>query len=184
MTSEVEAGIDIETTGTDLPDHKTIEVYIGLWQDGKLIEELNERINPMRSIQLEAQRVHGITSADLVGKPTFDVVAPKIKAILEKADRYIWHNGDSFDGPFLNFEAKAHGVILPVRPSIDTMVHGGWATFDGKSPKLQELAFACGIDYDPALAHAAAYDVKIMMDCYFLAKSWGYFQLPEQQNAA
>lgn len=182
MRAALIAGIDIETTGIEYTEHKIIEVYIGLWDhDGNLVEDLNERFNPGRSIQLEAQRVHGITLADLAGKPKFETALPRIVEILDKADLFVWHNGDDFDGPFLTYEAKSHGFTLPVRPALDTMKHGVWATFDGKSPKLQELCFACGIDYDPAKAHAADYDVHRMMDCYFAAKSWGFYDLP---NAA
>lgn len=35
------------------------------------------------------------------------------------------------------------------------MENGRWATYDGKSPKLGELCFALGIEYDEGSAHAA-----------------------------
>jgi DNA polymerase-3 subunit epsilon len=68
---------------------------------------------------------------------------------------------------------------MPVRPVICTMLNAPWATFNGKNPRLEELCFACGVDYDPALAHAAAFDVDVMMQCYWRGLKFGFYQEPE-----
>lgn len=171
------AGIDIETTGLLTPDHRIIEVYIGLWTDaGRLAFEWTQRIDPERSIDKEAQRTHKIAATDLMGQPKWGPVAPNIVKILSKASDYVWHNGEDFDGPFLSQELKRVGLELPKRPGIDTMKQGLWATPDGKRPNLGELCFACGVPYDPTAAHAADYDVKVMMDCFFKARAWGLYQ--------
>lgn len=181
--SELWAGLDIETTGVPHGDHRIIEIGIGLWRptDPKPALWFETRIDPQRSIAAEAQRVHGISSADLIGKPTWDVVAPKVQAIMNKATQYIWHNGDEFDGPFIEYEMKRVGLMMPKRPSTDTMAKALWATPDGKKPKLGELCFACGVPYDKAQAHGARYDVEIMMDCLFKGIAWGFFPRPEYQ---
>jgi len=177
MTTEpIEAGIDLETTGLLQPDHRIIEVYIGLWRGDKRIFEFNQRIDPQRSISADALRVHGIDIGQLQGKPTWDEVAPNVVKVLSKADIFVWQNGDEFDGPFLEMELKRVGLSLPKKPAIDTMKHGVWATPDGKKPNLGELCFACGIEYDPTKAHAADYDVEVMMAAYRAGKSWGYFE--------
>lgn len=174
-------GFDIETTGLEIGDHRIIEVYLGLWRgEGAPALEYEQRIDPQRSIAVDAQRVHGISSADLVGKPTWNTVAPKIQAVLAKADYHVAHNGEDFDVPFLEYELKRIGLKFPKRPLIDTMKQGVWATPDGKKPLLKELCFACAIEYDQAKAHAAPYDVRdTMMPAFFKALSWGYFNLPE-----
>ncbi|MBA8881636.1 3'-5' exonuclease [Phyllobacterium myrsinacearum] len=172
----IEAGIDIETTGLEKGDHRIIEVYAGLWSNGILKYEFNQRVDPQRSIAADAQRVHGISSADLMGKPTWDAIAPSLIKVVEKADLIVWHNGDWFDGPFLAYECSRVGLVFPKKPTLDTMAAGIWATPDGKKPSLKELAFAMNVPYDTALAHAADYDVKVMMECYFRAKQEGYFQ--------
>lgn len=182
MSKQIFAGIDIETTGIDHPTHRIIEVYIGLWsyENGNVVSlgALNQRINPMRGIALEAQRVHKITANDLIGKPIFQDVAGDIVALLALADAYVWHNGNDFDGPFLNFEITEAKLTMPVRPAVDTMVEGVWATFDGKKPNLRELCLACDVPYDPALAHAAEYDVRQMMSCFFKGMEWGFYRSP------
>lgn len=187
MTEPLLAGIDIETTGFLAPDHRIIEVYLGLWRGEKLIWEFEQRIDPQRGIAADAERVHKISSAMLVGMPTWDKVAPGLLKAMERADGYVWQNGDEFDGPFLDQEFKRVGLPgLPARPAIDTMNSGVWATHDGKKPRLEELCFACGVDYDTAASHAAAYDVKVMMECYLKGLKWGFFpsiELPAVSSA-
>lgn len=178
MTTPILAGIDIETTGLLSSDHRIIEVYIGLWRGAERIFEFDQRIDPQRSIAADAQRIHGIASTDLIGQPTWDAVAPNVVSVLEKASGFIWHNGDEFDGKFLEMELGRIGLSLPTRPSVDTMLEGIWATPDGKRPRLSELCFACGVEYDPAKAHAGSYDVQVMMEAYFKGLEWGFFQLP------
>ena len=173
--TEIFAAIDTETTGLLAPDHRIIEVYIELIRGSSTIFTYEQRIDPQRLISADAQRVHKISASDLIGKPTWDTVGPVVHKILSKADGYLWQNGDDFDGPFLDQELKRIGLSLPKRPAIDTMKAGVWATPDGKKPSLQELCFACGIDYDPALAHAAAYDVQKMVGCYLRGSEWGFF---------
>jgi DNA polymerase-3 subunit epsilon len=107
-----------------------------------------------------------------------------VQKVLSKCDGYLWHNGDEFDGPFLEMELKRVGLEMPKRPSIDTMTKGVWATPDGKKPRLSELCFACGVPYDPTLAHAAAYDVDRMIECYDKGKAWGFYPADFAQETA
>lgn len=173
------AALDIETTGLLAPDHRIIEVYIALYRKGKKVWSYDQRIDPQRAISADAQRVHGISNADLFGKPTWDDVGPAVHGVLQRADLFVWHNGDEFDGPFIDQELKRIGLPgLPPKPSFDTMVYGVWATPDGKKPRLEELCFACGVEYDKAKAHAAYYDVEVMAECFFRGVEWGFFSPP------
>jgi len=172
------AGIDIETTGLLTSDHRIIEIYIGLWRDDKRIWHYEQRIDPERAISTDAQKVHGISIHDLLGEPKWGEIAPIVHGILNKVDVYVAHNGQEFDIPFIKKELERVGLQMPEKPILDTMLHAIWATSDGKKPKLSELAFACSVDYDPALAHTASYDVDVMMTCLLKARQWGYFALP------
>lgn len=184
MRDPIEAGFDIETTGLDFGDHRIIEVYIGLYREDKLLREYFTRIDPQRSIAKEAQAVHKITSADLVGKPTWEAVAPKVHAFLSRADIWVAHNGEGFDKPFIAYEMKRVGLAMPERPMIDTMQFQ-WATPDGKKPSLKELCLACGVEYAETDqtgigAHAADYDVDVMMQSLFAARRFGAVERPAQ----
>lgn len=114
--------------------------------------------------------------------PTWETVAPIVCQILSRADLLIAHNGNEFDLPFIAKELKRVGLKMPEKPSIDTMLDGVWATSDGKKPKLGELAFACGIEYDPAKVHAASYKVDVMMRCFYKALDWGFFHFKEREG--
>lgn len=185
-------GLDTETTGLLHPDHRIIEFYGALYDlrpdmpigASRKIEELNLRIDPQRSIAADAQRVHGISARDLIGCPTWKDVAEEIAAFMRKGDCLVGHNIVTFDKPFLDQEFKRVGVAPVDRPLFDTMEHARWATYNGKSPTLQELCFACGVAYDPAAAHAADYDVDVTMQCFFRAREWGYFNDSVNSHAA
>jgi DNA polymerase-3 subunit epsilon len=179
MNGMIIAGFDLETTGLLSPDHRIVEIYLDLWRDGKRIWKFEQRINPQRAIAADAQRVHGITNADLIGKPTFEQVAPVISKALRKAHVVVAHNGEEFDWPFLEQEMKRAAIALPRVPLFDTMKRGIWATPHGKNPSLMELCFACGVEYDPAKAHAASYDVEVMIECLRKGIEWNFFDLTD-----
>lgn len=174
-------GYDIETTGLEIGDHRIIEACLQLWdlKSRKRLVNVTQRIDPQRSIVTSAQAVHGISLADLSGCPTWETVGPKLRQIMERCDLIVAHHGEGFDFPFTNHELKRIGLPPIPAPTFDTMKPARWATPVGKVPSLQELAWACEVPYDTCLAHAADYDVSVMMDCFFRGLDWGMFQLPE-----
>ena len=175
-------GGDIETTGLEPGDHKIIEVYLGAWDlaTRKLTDEYYTRIDPQRSIALDAQRVHGISLSDLQGCPLWEDVAAPIQAFLNRGQLIVGHNWKSFDGPFINYELRRVKLPEVAVPVLDTMRNGRWATPNGKVPTLGELCFACNIPYDPAKAHAADYDVKVMMQAFFRGLEWKAFTIKQE----
>lgn len=179
-------GSDTETTGLLGPDgtpgdHRIIEVYAGLWdtETRKKVDELFLRINPQRAIDAKAQAVHKISITDLAGKPTWGSVAADVRAFLERGEIVVGHNWNGFDGPFIDGELARVGIDKLTKPTIDTMLEGRWATPMGTVPNLGALCFACGVEYDPAQAHKADYDVAVMMESFFNGLDWGFFQIPE-----
>ena len=167
-------GLDTETTGLFSLEHRIIEACIkryewsGVPEDPHtLIDSVTWRINPERSIDAKAREVHGISESDLLAEPKWAAVAPLISARMDSCDVVVAHNGLSFDFPFLLQEFKRVGVDDPDVIPFDTMVDGTWATPFGKSPTLAELCWASGVPYDATEAHAADYDVEVMMKCFF-----------------
>jgi DNA polymerase III subunit epsilon len=184
-------GTDVETTGLEIGDHRIIEYYDAAWlwdlhSKPELIDQTYFKINPERNIPLESQRIHHITPADVEGCPPWRKVAPEIHRSLARADLVVAHNGKSFDLPFLNYEFARVGLEELDPPLVDTMLEGRWATPQGKVPNLGELCFACDVPYDTTSgkAHAADYDVGVMMQCFFRALSWGWFKLPSPLEKA
>jgi len=179
-TEALIAGLDIETTGLDqAAGHRIIEVAVIIYGATSHTERArySTRLNPERGIDPKAQAVHGITYEELVGKPTWPAIAPKLSLLLSKCHYVVAHNGLGFDLPFVWGEFLRAGVSLPEIRLTDTMLQGRWATPDGAIPNLAALCFACGVDYDKSKAHAATYDVEVMMACFFKQLPRGFFSL-------
>lgn len=177
------AGLDLETTGFNVDKgDRIIEVCFGLYQyeGGELthLKTINQRINPQRTIPVEAQKVHGISYEDVKEMPVWKDFAPTVAKILSKVDKLVIHNA-GFDSPFLEGEMRNAGLPIEHRvPTFCTMENGRKLTFDGKLPSLKELCWALGVKYDPAAAHAADYDVHKMMECYKKGIKIGLFTSP------
>lgn len=183
MSRIIVGGADIETTGLNQAEgHRIIEVALVLY-DLNTQERLGSyetRINPERSIDAKAQEIHGISTDDLIGKPKWEEVAPKLSTLLSKCDYIVAHNGVGFDAPFILAELLRAGVSLPPMFVVDTLLQGRWATPDGAIPNLGALCWASDVDYDKTKAHGATYDVEVMMECFFKQYPKGYFQLPTE----
>jgi DNA polymerase III subunit epsilon len=182
--SMIFGGLDIETTGLKQSEgHRIIEVAMSLRDyNGRVIGSVQQLIDPQRSIDPEAQAVHKIDYGQLIGKPTWDKFAPKLAALMGRCTYIVAHNGEGFDLPFIGYEFMRVGVAMPQVRVMDTMLHGRWATPDGSVPNLGALCWACEVDYDPNQAHSALYDVNVMMECFFKARSQNerLFPLPER----
>lgn len=173
-------GLDTETTGLDQSKgDRIIEVALLTYDTAsrKLVDKFVQRIDPERAISAGAQDVHGISYSELVGQPKWDAVAPELQHRMNALDLAIAHNW-GFDGPFITGEFVRIGLAVPNIASFCTMENGRWACYDGKLPRLQELCIALGVPYDPALAHAADYDVERTMDCFWRALDRGFYRPP------
>lgn len=177
-TTRIITGIDLETTGLKQTEgHRIVEIAAIMYDAdcGKKVGQFVKRIDPQRPIDPAAQRVHGIGYEDVAGLPEFEHYAPSIVKILQNSSVVVAHNGESFDIPFLGNELERVGYEVPVIHYVDTMIDARWATPLGKYPTLGELCFACDVLYEPDKAHAAEYDVEVMMQCYFMAHNKGFF---------
>lgn len=181
MVNKVIGGLDLETTGFDYATgDRIVEACIGIYRlddDGlRHVRTFTQRINPERTIPADAYRVHGISNEDVKLSPKWIEFAPTVDKLLQKCDLVVIHNRD-FDWPFLNAAQAAAGYpIDSSKETFCTMRSAPWATFDGKSPSLQELCWSMGIEYDPSAAHAADYDVDRMMQCYAKGVALNLFQ--------
>jgi DNA polymerase-3 subunit epsilon len=174
-------GLDIETTGLSQTDgHRIVEISLVIYNldTEKEVGRFESRINPQRGIDAKAEAVHGISYGDLVDKPLWESVAPKLAVLMGKCKYVVAHNGLGFDAPFVWGEFVRVGAPMPTLGLVDTMLQGRWATPDGVVPNLGALCFACGVDYDKSKAHGAGYDVEVMMACFFSQYKKGFFSLP------
>lgn len=174
-------GLDTETTGLEqAKGHRIIEIALLTYDlaTQSLVDKWVQRIDPERSIDPGAQAAHGISYTELVGQPKWEDVAKEVSRRLGTADLLVAHNM-GFDGPFIGAELHRVGLEVPDVHSLCTMENARWACPDGKLPRLGELCFALGVEYDPAKAHAAEYDVEVMMACFFRGLARGFYTLPK-----
>lgn len=175
-------GVDTETTGLEQEKgHRIIEIALLSYDlDSRtLVDRYVQRIDPERSIDPGAQAAHGISYSELVGQPKWEDVAETIAKRIGKIDLLVAHNM-GFDGPFIAAELLRVGYQPPDVHSLCTMENARWACPDGKLPRLGELCFSLGINYDRAKAHAAEYDVMVTLDCFFKGLERGFYTLPSE----
>jgi len=174
--------LDTETTGlSQVKGAKIVEIAFLTYEleSRELKDVWVQRIDPEQPIEPGAQEVHGIAYSDLVGCPKWNNIASDVALRMGGADLLLAHNM-GFDGPFIAGELIRVGITVPDVYSFCTMESARWACPDGKYPKLSELAFALGVEYDPAKAHAAQYDVEVTAECFFRGLDRGFYELPKE----
>ncbi len=157
---------DTETTGLDTRDDRVIELggieLVNRFPTGRTFHQF---INPQgRPIHPEAQAVHGISAADLQGKPTFTEIVEEFLAFIDGA-KLVAHNA-TFDIGFLNVEfgRLGHPDIDPGRV-VDTL-----ALARRKHPmgpnSLDALCRRYGIDNTHRTKHGALLDSELLAEVY------------------
>lgn len=157
---------DTETTGLDSREDRVIEFggieLVNRFPTGRTFHVyINSQGRPVNP---EALAVHGISDADLVGKPIFDAIAEDLIAFIDGA-MLVAHNA-SFDIGFLNaeFARLGHPPVDPGRV-IDTL-----ALARRKHPmgpnSLDALCRRYGIDNSHRTKHGALLDSELLAEVY------------------
>jgi DNA polymerase-3 subunit epsilon len=140
--------VDVETAN---PQRASVcSIGVVKVRDGVVVEAMETLVQPppghgefgYRNVE-----VHGITAADVVGAPTWDVVAPKVLE-LAGGDVLVAHNA-SFDRSVLTRASEACGIAVPRSRWLCTR-DTAKAFLALGSYRLPDVAAALGI---PAHAH-------------------------------
>ena len=170
--------LDTETTGFR-SDDQVIQIGI-IDQDGNIL--LDSLIQCDKEIPEDAYAIHGISNEMLADAPTFSEVYPKIKAIIEDAERVNIYNS-SFDVRLLHQTCETHqlenfnykkSADAPVYFTKINCVMTAYANmfFDGTWIKLGE---ACGfekIDCSDLKAHDAVSDCEMTRRLHISMKQY------------
>jgi DNA polymerase-3 subunit epsilon len=158
--------LDTETTGLD-PDagHRVIEIgCVELVDHFPTGRTLQFYLNPERDMPPDAQRIHGITSEFLTGKPLFAHVVEEFLEFIGDAPLVI-HNA-SFDLKFLNAElARCTRGPLAAARAIDT-IDIAKNKFPGSRYSLDELCKRFSIDLSERSLHGALLDAELTAQVY------------------
>jgi DNA polymerase-3 subunit epsilon len=160
--------LDTETTGLDpLSGHRLIELACIELDD--LIptgRSFHRYIDPEREIDIEAERVHGLSTAFLRGKPKFgdaEVVEAFIEFVGDAA--LIAHNA-AFDRNFLNAELERIGRAGFVETRwVDTLAMAQ-KRFPGMYNSLDALCKRFRISLIEREKHGALVDAKLLANVY------------------
>jgi len=161
--------LDTETTGLEVEQgHRIIEVGAVALADRKRTDlHFHSYLNPQRSIDEEAEKVHGISTDRLVNEPEFSEIAESFLEFVEGSILVI-HNA-AFDLGFLNAELKRASSKYPALEEIceveDTLLMAR-NKFPGQRNSLDALANRFEISgYDRSF-HGALLDANILADVY------------------
>ena len=91
---------DLETTGVDVVKDRIVEISILKIHPNGEEESHTWLVNPERPIPPETTAIHGISDADVAGKPTFKELAHTIYNLVKDAD-LAGYNSNKFDIPLL-----------------------------------------------------------------------------------
>jgi len=157
---------DTETTGLDARADRVIEIggveLVNRFPTGRTFHEF---INPQgRSVHPEALAIHGISDAQLAGKPTFVEVVDRFLEFIDGAT-LVAHNA-TFDIAFVNAELDRVGQpAVTVDRVIDTL-----AIAKRKHPmgpnSLDALCRRYGIDNSHRTKHGALLDSELLAEVY------------------
>ncbi len=160
------AFLDVETTGRDPLKDRVIElgIVIGTFATLDNLTRHAWLIQPGVPVSAESSAVHGITDKDLVGKPSFQEIAPQILQALEGCVPAAY-NAD-FDKSFLLAELDRAGV-RPDKPPpalrrdivwLDPLTFARELYKEEDSRALGEMAARLGIQLENA--HRATDDAE------------------------
>ncbi len=157
---------DTETTGLDSNSDRIIEIgaveLVNRFSTGRTFHVY---INPQgKEIHADAQRVHGISMADLADKPPFQDIADQFAEFVEGA-KLIAHNA-SFDIGFINAEFAR----LDLPPVTNDRVIDTLQLARRKHPmgpnSLDALCKRYGIDNSHRTLHGALLDAELLAEVY------------------
>ena len=158
--------LDTETTGLDPAEgHRIIEVAaIELVNDLPTKNFFHAFVDPERDVPDDSVRVHGITTADLRGRPRFAEIAGPLLDFLGSGP-IVAHNAP-FDFGFLNAELAALGLpALAGERMIDTLVLAK-GRFPGMPNSLDALCRRFEIDLSARTTHNALLDCRLLAEVY------------------
>jgi DNA polymerase-3 subunit epsilon len=178
--------LDTETTGLE-PDlgHRIIEIgCVELVNRRPTGRTFHKYLNPERDIEEGAAAVHGISRADLEGKPKFAEVVEELVTFIDGAELVI-HNA-AFDVAFLDAELlRIQGQLRTIAKLcrvLDTLALAR-SMHPGQRNNLDALCKRYSIDNSRRELHGALLDARILADVY-LAMTGGQAALALAESTA
>jgi DNA polymerase-3 subunit epsilon len=161
--------LDTETTGLSTAQgHRVIEIGCVELVNRRLTgREYHRFLDPQRDVDEGAERVHGISRADLEGQPLFADVAEELLEFLKDSELVI-HNAD-FDVGFLEYELQLMKHPRPVITDhalvLDTLAVAR-EMHPGQRNSLDALCKRYDVDASRRDVHGALIDAELLARVY------------------
>ncbi len=161
--------LDTETTGLSVAQgHRIIEIGCVELVNRRLTgRDFHTYLNPERDIEEGAERVHGISLADLETAPRFEDVADELLDFLRDAELII-HNAE-FDIGFLEYELElmkhASAVVAEFARVLDTLALAR-ELHPGQRNSLDALCKRYEVDASTRTRHGALIDAELLARVY------------------
>ena len=160
--------LDTETTGLEVAQgHRIVEVAAVEMIDRRLTgRHFHRYINPQRSVDEGALRVHGLDEAFLADKPVFGDIALELVEYLRGAQLII-HNAP-FDTGFLAAEFERSGMPGgdgALADVLDTLAMAR-ELHPGKRNSLDALCERYAVDNSGRKLHGALLDAELLAEVY------------------
>ena len=176
--------LDTETTGLE-PEagHRVIEAAALELVDRRLTgAAFHRHFDPERAIEAAAERVHGMSYADLANQPKFADLADEFLAFLDGAELII-HNAP-FDLAFLDAElGRCSRPILSGRHAVLDTLELARRRHPGQRNNLGALCARYGVDDSHRTVHGARLDAELLAEVY-LAMTGGQTRMDLTPAAA
>ena len=160
--------LDTETTGLEVGQgHRIVEVAAVELLDRRLSgRHFHRYINPQRSVDEGALRVHGLDEAFLADKPLFADIADELVDFLRGAQLII-HNA-AFDVGFLRveFDRVAHPDSSAVLDDVLDTLAMARELHPGKRNNLDALCERYAVDNSGRQLHGALLDAELLAGVY------------------
>ena len=164
--------IDTETTGLEIKEgHRIIEIGCVELVNRKLTGKTFHRyLNPKRSVDTAAFKIHGITESFLATQPAFEETIDELIEFIKNSE-LIAHN-ISFDLGFLNHELKLAGsplIVEKIAKPLDTLELAR-KKFPGQQNTLDAICKRYKIDLSERKnkGHGALLDATLLAEAYLL----------------
>ena len=161
--------LDTETTGLSTAQrHRVIEIGCVELKNRRLTgREFHRFLNPDRDIDEGAERVHGISRADLETEPRFPEIVDEFLAFIKDAELII-HNA-TFDVGFLEYELKLmkhkQPTITEHASVLDTLTMAR-QMHPGQRNSLDALCKRYEVDATKRDVHGALIDSELLANVY------------------
>lgn len=161
---------DIETTGTYGAENgdgeaKIIEIGAVKIENGKIVEQFDELVNPERDIVPRVTRIHHITNEMVSDKPLVDEVIKRFHEFVGD-NILVGHNIKSSDLRYITKAADKAGIHFSV-PFLDTYLLAKKFKKQMKWEKLTLSYIAKQYGFEHKEAHRAWNDAEVNAQVYF-----------------